>query len=312
MQKNTEKVFVIINSYRIGDILLTNPMIQNVKRIYDDAKVVMLTSPALVDVAKYQKGVDDVIVWDRHGEHKGFWKTLKFAWEFPYKKVFAAIPIYTMDRPVMLAKLLRPQFLLCIRRTMISKLCQKLKYKMDFYTDNMQKSHISLLTGITKEELKDVPMVYEVPDCAKDLIPQEKFIVLCPTSSRKEKDMPYSNVVEVIKEMRDYKMVLVGHGKDANIISENLQKENLDNLVDLTGKTSIKELADIMSKSSGVISVDTGTLHLACALNKPTVALFYTEGAKNFIPNPELYNCVLAEDKSAENIRKCFEQVLKY
>ena len=48
----------------------------------------MLTSPALYDLSKYQKDVDDVIIWDRHGIHKGFLGMFKFIKEFPYKKVF--------------------------------------------------------------------------------------------------------------------------------------------------------------------------------------------------------------------------------
>ena len=99
-----KKVFVIINYYRIGDILLTNSLVQNIKRIYEDAFVVMLTSSALVDIAKYQKGVDDVVIWDRHGIHKGAFNTIKFAFKFPYKKVYAAFPIYGMDRPLLLSK----------------------------------------------------------------------------------------------------------------------------------------------------------------------------------------------------------------
>ena len=286
-------------------------MIQNIKRIWSEAKVVMITSAALVDVAKYQEGVDDVVVWDRKGKHKGFWKTLKFALNFPYKNVFAAIPIYTMDRPVILAKLLFPKYLLCIRKNMVSKFCQKVKYKIDFHTENMQKSHISLLTGITKEELQNVPMRYNPPECAGSLIPKEEYIVICPTSSRKSKDMPYSNLVDVVKRMSNYKFVLVGKGKEADIISENINKENLGNLIDLTDKTGIKELADIMAKSKGVISVDTGTLHLACALNKPTVGLFYDDSPASFMPEQEVYNCILPILKTTDDIVESFKQVLK-
>ena len=309
MQENKEKVFVIINSYRVGDILLTNPMIQNIKRIYKNSKIVMLTSPNLVDVAKYQEGVDDVIIWDRHGENKGFWKTLKFALNFPYKKVYAAIPVYGMDRPVILSQLLGAKHILSISRSFISSFLRKSKYKIKYVPDNVAESHISLLSGITKEELKTVPMIYYAQNCAADFIPKQKYVVICPTSSRKEKDMPYETLVEVIKSI-GLTTILVGNGKEANIISENIKKENLENLVDLTGKTNISQVADIMSKAEAIVSVDTGTLHLACALNKPIIALFYNK-ADNFIPDSKIYNCKLVQDKTPENIVQTVQSLIK-
>ena len=34
MTRSNEKVFVIINSYLVGDMLLVNSLVQNIKRIY--------------------------------------------------------------------------------------------------------------------------------------------------------------------------------------------------------------------------------------------------------------------------------------
>ena len=311
MSVNKEKVFVIINSYRVGDILLTNPMIQNIKRIYKNSKVVMLTSPALVDIAKYQEGVDDVVVWDRHGIHKGLWNTLKFAWNFPYKKVFASFPIYGMDRPALIGKLIGSKYVLCRKRSLYTSLLRRSKYKINFEKGNMQKYHISLLTGITKEELIDVPVKYHVQNCAQEFIPKEDYIVICPTSSRKEKDMPCETLIEVIKKLTDYKVIVLGKGERADIISEHLKKEDLSNLIDLTGKTSIVQMADIMSKAKGIISVDTGTLHLASALQRPTVGLFYIKGTEDFIPNPELYKCIISETNTSDDILVCLNKIME-
>lgn len=310
MKTQEEKVFVIINSYRVGDILLTNPLIQNIKRLYKNSKVVMLTSPALVDIAKYQEGVDDVVVWDRHGIHKGLWNTFKFAWSFPYKKIFASFPIYGMDRPALIGKLIGSKYVLCEKRSLYTSLLRKSKYKIKFENDNMQRFHISLLTGITKEELRDVPVKYHVQNCADEFIPKEDFIVICPTSSRKEKDMPCDSLIATIKKLSNYKVVVLGKGDRADAISEQLKKENLPNLIDLTGQTSIIQMADIMNKSIGVISVDTGTLHLASALQKPTVALFYIKGTERFIPDPKLYKCIVAESKTPEEILVCLEKIM--
>ncbi len=43
---------------------------------------------------------------------------------------------------------------------------------------------------------------------------------------------------------------------------------------DLVGRTSLKELAYLCSRSELMISTDTGSMHLAAAMDLPVVALF--------------------------------------
>ena len=80
------------------------------------------------------------------------------------------------------------------------------------------------------------------------------------------------------------------------------------NLVD---KTSIKQLASVLKKSNGLISVDTGTMHLGCALGIPTIAVFYEQTTiSNWAPRKELYNSTLiSQDQTAENILSAFKNL---
>lgn len=54
---------------------------------------------------------------------------------------------------------------------------------------------------------------------------------------------------------------------------------------DLTGKTSLLELTALIDSASSVVTHDSGTLHLALLLNRPTVALFGPTVPKERIPN---------------------------
>ena len=164
-----KKVFLIINSYFIGDMLLVNPLIQNIKRLYKDSVIVMLSSPQLYDAAKYQQGVDDVIIWDRNGKDGGFWNFLKFIFNFPYKKIFAAFPIYSGDRPIILAKLLGAKFILGEKQNILKHLLKN-KYEIKKIGSKTQEQNISLLSGITKEKLTDCPMKYIPPEITSSFI----------------------------------------------------------------------------------------------------------------------------------------------
>ena len=49
------KTFVIIHSNFIGDNLLTNSLVQNIKRLYKNSKVVSIVQPEMVEISKYQE-----------------------------------------------------------------------------------------------------------------------------------------------------------------------------------------------------------------------------------------------------------------
>lgn len=307
LKDSDEKVFLIVNSYLVGDMLLVNSLVQNIKKLYENSKIIMLTSPKLIDVVKYQKDVDEVIIWDRHGEHKGFWGMLKFIKQFPYKKIYAAFPIYAMDRPVLLSRLLGAKYVLFGYKKNIYKHLLKTKYKFNYILSEeipIQYWHVNLLKGITKEELTDYPIVYNVDENTKNPISESEYLVLCPISSRKSKDMPFDTVKNILRKT-DKKIVLIGTGKASRDLSEELKKENFENLIDLTDKTSIQEAACVMKNSKGVIAVDTGLMHLACAVDKEVVCVFYERKKSEFMPNPTMYKSkVIVDNQTAENIIK--------
>lgn len=298
-KKNT---FVIINSYFIGDILLTNSLVQNIKRIFPDSKVVSLTSPKLVDIAKYQEGVDDVIVWDRKGEHKGFINMLKFAWNFPYKDIFACFPIYGLDRPVVLSRLLGAKYVLAPRNGFFSKFLRNSKYKFTQTSGKMQSQMLSPLNGITKEELIDCPIKFNPPSCDIKVF-AEDYIALIPTTTRLSKDIPIETIIKILKVFHKNKFVLLGQGEQIQRIAEEIKKAEIDNVIDFSNKTNLIEATNIIKNSKYVVSADTGFMHMACALGVKTVTIFYENTTQAFMPDETLYDVkVIKNDTSTQNV----------
>ncbi len=79
----------------------------------------------------------------------------------------------------------------------------------------------------------------------------------------------------VLAEMLDatgYRIVVVG-GDDATAASHRICA-SLTAAIDLAGRTSLTELAAIVDRAALVIGADSGVVHLAVALNRPTLALF--------------------------------------
>jgi lipopolysaccharide heptosyltransferase II len=82
----------------------------------------------------------------------------------------------------------------------------------------------------------------------------------------------FAEVADRLAE-KDIFVVFTGGSADKEVIAEIQQNMNHRSL-DLTGKSSLKELAALYELADVVISTDTGPMHIAAAVGTPVVALF--------------------------------------
>jgi len=103
-----------------------------------------------------------------------------------------------------------------------------------------------------------------------------RYAVLIPGCSPKapHKRWPPKKYAALAKMLRSKGVacVAVGTVSDAEAIS--VIKIFVPEVVDVSGKTTLFELAGILRRAHLVVGNDTGPLHLAAALGTPTVALF--------------------------------------
>ena len=72
-------------------------------------------------------------------------------------------------------------------------------------------------------------------------------------------------------------------------------------------------MAQVLRNCKGLISVDTGTMHLGYANNVPTVCVFYVQdNIKAWAPNPEIYpHTILPTNLSSDGIYDSFRTLVK-
>lgn len=299
-----QKIFLVFNTAAFGDVLLCNSLCQNIRINFPEAKIIFITDKPFVDVAKYQEAVDEVISYDKKGMHKGIKGMFKFIKTFPYKHPYCAFITYKNERNFVISLFLMTKNIITPKK---------------LYDANVQLAHTLLLNKLNGITVKNLPIKYNVPEGllnqTKSIINiHEKYIVLCALSKNPEKDMPLETAIELINKINStpFKTVFVGAGNKAENFAKGLQKAGciFENFVN---KTSIPELGAVLRESACLISVDTGTMHLGCAVGCPVIALFYrTKTIPIWAPNPELYNAkVISEDFSAENIFKSAMTVVK-
>ena len=102
------------------------------------------------------------------------------------------------------------------------------------------------------------------------------FIALNPGAFYGEaKCWPEENFIRLGKFLikNGFHVVLLGSKKEAEK-NERIRKHIGENIRDLTGKTSLKELMAILTEMKCLVTNDTGTMHLGVLLEVPLVAIF--------------------------------------
>lgn len=111
-----------------------------------------------------------------------------------------------------------------------------------------------------------------------------RLVVLAPGAAYGQaKQWPPSRVAEVASRLisdRDATCVMVGAGHDrdaARAVESALAVSSgalRSRLVDLTGRTSLRELMGVLARADAIVANDSGAMHLGAALGRPVVAVF--------------------------------------
>lgn len=108
---------------------------------------------------------------------------------------------------------------------------------------------------------------------------QKPYCVLVPGSAphRPAKCWPLRHFIALAHWLtqRGLHPVIVGD-RQHSLLGQKVS-ESLPHVIDLTGKTSLAELAGLLSRASLTVGNDTGPLHIAATMNCPNLTLFSRE-----------------------------------
>ena len=116
----------------------------------------------------------------------------------------------------------------------------------------------------------------------------QKFAVIFPGSRSASRIWPTANFVTVASQLfrtQGLTMVVCGAAGDKHYTDAFCATYPYP-FIDLTGKTSLTEMLSILAQASLLLSVDTGSVHLAAAVGCPVIAVFNGSQYKRFAPYP--------------------------
>lgn len=263
---------LVIRLGALGDLIFCFQAFQEIRQAHPDAEIALLTRAPFAAFAQAMPWFDRVIV----ETHPGFTDISGWRRLLSEIRAFAPNRIYDLQgkkRQTVLYALLGGVF--GPDWSGAAPLCKFPRpwppkpgmHFTDFLTAQLRAA------GVPAAEKADLKWLDA--QVGKFALP-EHYIVLIPGCSpdAPHKRWPPKHYADLANRFHDkgYVCVAVGTGADAAAIEE--IKKDAPHNVDLSGHTSLFELAGVLRRAAGVAGNDTGPLHMAAALDTPTLALF--------------------------------------
>jgi heptosyltransferase I len=132
--------------------------------------------------------------------------------------------------------------------------------------------------GITEMPLHWViPMSEQDEEWAKVKINNKPTVVIVPAASKSYKNWTAEGYVQVIDHIveKGFQVILAGSPAQIEIdLAENVVSLSASPIINLVGKSSLKQMLALLKQSQLVIAPDTGPAHMAVAVNTPVIGLY--------------------------------------
>lgn len=283
----------------VGDLVMLTPALRALKRAYPTAQLALAAQPFGADLFARPDLVDEVIPYSKRGKgRKSVWalaarlRESGFDAAFIFHKSFGSAFVCWLARiPVRVGYRHEWRDRLLTHRVRLPELEQHI------VVENL---HLLTAVGLPGEE--SPPVVY--PDIAarehffRLLRPQMKLnglpiVVICPHGGWETKNWSTTHINRFLDLFRvnSVTFVIVGAPGEEPYAKDIYSVNN--EVLNLVGKTTLRELIYLLEEAQVVVSPDTSVIHLAAAVGTPVVALFGPTSPERSGPRPSARATVL-------------------
>ena len=281
------KKICVIHLNQVGDLVFSLPLLKALRENYLDATIHSVVKPHLRELIAGSPYVDTVILRKSRLREK-----IRLLRRVRQEKYDLLLSLSDSEE--------------CLLLTALSKASLKVGFShfpWDFSLDIKEEidghhgwhNNLKLLKRLNVKVEKGDYVGLIMPsslgkDC-RDLVAsegfdlQKRFVIISPGTSVRRKikeweEEKFAELIALLKERYDLNPVLVG-GKEnkelsekiVSIVKEKVNGKNID-ILNLTGKSDLKDLCFFVRNASLFVGIDSGIMHLASSMDIPVVGLF--------------------------------------
>ncbi len=270
---------LVIQTAFLGDVILTLPMVQVLKRSFPESQIDFLAIPETAEIVKTHPDISQVIVYDKHDRHHTLSDFIELRAGLKKRRYDLVLCPHRSLRSALLASGTGAEVRVGFDRTALKRSFTNLmpwKFGMHEVERNL-----SLLSPLGIEAGREAPKLFpgerEKEEAARFLSDhgvEPPFAAVAPGTVWKTKRYPVEQMEDVVRGLLDRfsKVVLVGGGSDREIAEKFLHLG--EDVVSAVGELPFMASAEIIRRASLLIANDSAPVHVASAFDVPTVAIF--------------------------------------
>jgi lipopolysaccharide heptosyltransferase II len=293
---------LVVHLFEIGDVVMLTPFLRELRRLLPDARITLIVKPETRDLVETCPYIDEVIAYDMH--LAPIWRPLLLPWRafqtarrlWTRRFDLAIVPSWLADNSY-------ASFLACFSGARwrvgyserVSARRRRLNRGFDrLFTqtrDEAGLAHdvrhnlamISLLGGTVEQETLELWLAPDDEAFAQSfleshgLMPGETVVALCPSAGHSAlKQWPIKHFLDLARRIHtsgNIRILIVG-GPGDTALGTVFEEEFGISVINAVGKTTLRQMAALLTHSRCFVANDAGPMHIAAAMRVPTVALF--------------------------------------
>lgn len=284
------KNILILGHSNIGDVCYDLAVVRPLKRHFPDAKIFFLTSGRASDIVTGCKGVDETVVFDKYGLHRGLAGRLKITRQLRQYK-FDLIVVLTSS---LMHKLLVGSRVLSIRKFLGRDPAKLNRHVVDIYFEFLASCGIAAQTAEFGFQ-----WAREDEDYCDDFLKKngidkkDKFIGITVCAAWPLKSWPMEKWNELAGKLKDnFGARVVNIAKISDDAFGREMRKNMSARIISARNTTLKQAMALINRCRIFIGPDSGLLHLASCLKKETIGLYGATSTDFIYPYFHRHNIV--------------------
>lgn len=325
---NTVKNILIVRTDRIGDVVLSLPLADIIKKHYPGCKVSFLVRNYTKEILSNNPFIDEIIILKEDNNRVNLFENLKNISSKKFDTCIVVNPTFVVALILFFSGIKQRigtgyrwySFLFNSKVFEHRKYAEK--HELEFNVNMLQKigiretvneRNIKYNLGADNKALKSVEEIL----LNENLDIKKPFIIIHPGSGGSSIDLPINKFIELTKKLTEdnLQVIITGNKNEIEICNQLVLSDKTKNLA---GKFNLTQLIALISKSAMFISNSTGPIHIAAALGKYAVGFYpkiiscskerwapYTEKKLIYVPQIDCKECTR---KQCERLN-CMEKI---
>jgi len=279
------KRILVIRLDRIGDVVLSTPVFQALRRQFPHAFIAAMVRPACRDVVEGHPALNEVILYEKEGRHRRLTETIRFARRLRRTAFDTALILHPTNRSHWIPWLAGIPVRIGYDRKSAWLLTHRIPHRKHEGARHEAAYTLEMLRvfGISPPPPEPLIRVHPQAERQVDALladaaiqPADRLVAVHPSASCVSKRwLPerFAEVADRLIEERGVRVCLVAGEDDARYALRVAQAMRRP-VVNLAGRLSLGELAALLGRCRLLISNDSGPVHVAAAVGTTVVDLF--------------------------------------